>query len=1033
MDSSGWKKIDLHVNYFPLSVDPNSVLYRHDVVYKATAGPDGLRSKEKEKAIEKQCAIWKRKDLLAGWDGNDALVWPEEINLLGDVLSIVRADENHAIPMSDPSSPSKPHHERKLMMDCVNVILANAATYRKREAGGLQAAVECTKKGRAFYPKHPGYIFPIASKIPSHMGVLGTAGWFGFVASAGLTGNRGGTGSLNVVVNVQTGLAYEPDLTLRDFLERVVAKKPLEQLSPLENEEMSHHKQVQGLKLCCKGKRSAYTLYRVDMDPSKRAGTVTFKTKEDGEISVASYWNTHLVPELREQNIPHIRDDEPLAEMAGGVHIPLCCCLVEPFQVPARGAFEAEKQVLQEFGCMKAPQRKRHIEKVVAEIFHPERNSVLSHFGFRVSTVMTRVEGKLMPVAPLFMSSARRQQEGTERVRVDEGEAKWNTLRNQCAKKCPAAAAGVSLPFCIVTFDQRIQGDFGTPCVQSYMWEFRQKLATEFNIQIPECPVFVLQVNFSAHGVSPAGGGRGGRGGRGGGRGGRGGGRGGGGGGAPPPRKGGVEEYENQADEDERARYLQGLEDNLIRQWDYQMNQIADKAFKYRDGRANSQYMSNVALKVNTQLGGTNWVLDAAGAEGMAYIRELFSKEKHDICVLGADVTHPSSQAGATRVQPSVAAMVCSVDEHLSQWTHCVRAQTGTRLKSAAQEVIGSEDYPLFKEMFAACMENRKLWKVAGRQHTQTDMMPPRHVVIFRDGVSDEQINSVLDSELAQIKDYYHNVAKQKNFDPDAFVAGIRFTVIVVQKRHNARLFSAIPVTGDPSLRQTAPQPPVVLTGPGEASGRGRGERGGRGGGRGGRGGGGRGFQMEDLRSFTAEGENPPPGTILESEVQNLMLPSNTTSFWLCSHKGVIGTAHPALYILREDAIVQPMPNKDITPLSIDAMKLFIYHLCHLSQRTSKAVSYPVPTFYADMVAEHGMKHLWRHKFKWKQETNELKKRPQPGEKDLTVEEKLRKSAQLRQKAVADANEALKRTVPLNDFPTAPFVQIPPPGAMFYV
>uniref|UniRef100_A0A0G4HTK2 Uncharacterized protein n=1 Tax=Chromera velia CCMP2878 TaxID=1169474 RepID=A0A0G4HTK2_9ALVE len=32
------------------------------------------------------------------------------------------------------------------------------------------------------------------------------------------------------------------------------------------------------------------------------------------------------------------------------------------------------------------------------------------------------------------------------------------------------------------------------------------------------------------------------------------------------------------------------------------------------------------------------------------------------------------------------------------------------------------------------------------------------------------------------------------------------------------------------------------------------------------------------------------------------MLPQGVKSFWLCSHKGLIGTSHPALYIIREDA-----------------------------------------------------------------------------------------------------------------------------------
>jgi hypothetical protein len=81
---------------------------------------------------------------------------------------------------------------------------------------------------------------------------------------------------------------------------------------------------------------------------------------------------------------------------------------------------------------------------------------------------------------------------------------------------------------------------------------------------------------------------------------------------------------------------------------------------------ANSQYFSNVALKINLRLGGRNQSLDNSKLGIIAQGKTM---------IVGIDVTHPSP--GSTSNAPSVASIVASVDQWLGQWPGDLRIQTG--------------------------------------------------------------------------------------------------------------------------------------------------------------------------------------------------------------------------------------------------------------------------------------------------------------------------------------------------------------------
>jgi eukaryotic translation initiation factor 2C len=90
-----------------------------------------------------------------------------------------------------------------------------------------------------------------------------------------------------------------------------------------------------------------------------------------------------------------------------------------------------------------------------------------------------------------------------------------------------------------------------------------------------------------------------------------------------------------------------------------------------KDSKKQDQYFSNVALKVNTKLGGINHLLDAASMKWLTAKKTM---------IVGMDVTHP----GPTSISgtPSVAAVVASVDDYFVQYPASMRVQKSKQEES---------------------------------------------------------------------------------------------------------------------------------------------------------------------------------------------------------------------------------------------------------------------------------------------------------------------------------------------------------------
>ncbi|KAF8390923.1 hypothetical protein HHK36_023223 [Tetracentron sinense] len=184
--------------------------------------------------------------------------------------------------------------------------------------------------------------------------------------------------------------------------------------------------------------------------------------------------------------------------------------------------------------------------------------------------------------------------------------------------------------------------------------------------------------------------------------------------------------------------------------------------------KCNNQYLTNLALKINAKLGGSNF--------------ELFDRLPHfggngHVMFMGADVNHPTSCD--TKI-PSIAAVVATMN-----WPAANQYAARIRPQDHRKERIQN-----FGEM---CLEllNR---------YTQLNKVKPQKIVVFRDGVSDSQFNMVLNDELTDLE----RAIVSERYSPT-------ITLIVAQKRHQTRLFRKNKAPG-PSTENVSPGTVVDTT-----------------------------------------------------------------------------------------------------------------------------------------------------------------------------------------------------------------------------
>ncbi|KAG0225023.1 argonaute 1 [Actinomortierella wolfii] len=174
---------------------------------------------------------------------------------------------------------------------------------------------------------------------------------------------------------------------------------------------------------------------------------------------------------------------------------------------------------------------------------------------------------------------------------------------------------------------------------------------------------------------------------------------------------------------------------------------IATQCLQYAHvNRPNIHVLSNVCLKVNAKLGGTNATI----------LRDMMSHFDRPIIILGADVSHP---APGEADRPSIATVVGSMDKYASRYA------TAIRIQAAKTELIADMEG----------MITELLWTFFKSTKSQ-----PEKILFYRDGVSEGQFEEVVKTEVGAIKNACRRL--REDYKP-------KLTFVVIQKRHHARFF----------------------------------------------------------------------------------------------------------------------------------------------------------------------------------------------------------------------------------------------------
>ncbi|GAB4819183.1 hypothetical protein N2152v2_006229 [Parachlorella kessleri] len=180
---------------------------------------------------------------------------------------------------------------------------------------------------------------------------------------------------------------------------------------------------------------------------------------------------------------------------------------------------------------------------------------------------------------------------------------------------------------------------------------------------------------------------------------------------------------------------------------------VARKAGIGAPPKGRAQYCANVAMKVNTKLGGVNMKLQDRPQPGLPLL------SNKPFMIFGADVTHPMGGEDL----PSIAAVVGSVDATAAKYAARVSMQTGR------QEIV---------------VDLKNMVKDLLREfNVQNRGLKPERIVFYRDGVSEGQFREVYYREYSALRE-----ACKEMGDPSSDYAP-PITFVIVQKRHNTRLF----------------------------------------------------------------------------------------------------------------------------------------------------------------------------------------------------------------------------------------------------
>ncbi|KAL0577823.1 hypothetical protein V5O48_004151 [Marasmius crinis-equi] len=751
------REITVRANFFPVRVPKNLLVYdyRVDITPKLEKREDRARmftlleESDKGRSLKQHVAHDKSSRLVS----SKKLPNPLEVQLKmvreGESAPSPNAKsytisfhlERTIIPTTLPSEPLFPSRLRLASNQALfHRYMTGQPQYRDRDPAPLISALNLVLQDHASrYGVRIGrqddgnygsgkYFFPFQAQRPAVLGpgVIAVQGYFASVRPL----------YKELMVNVNACVAPFLSLpgTLSDAL-RQFGTRSKGAIPTLPD----HIKNTLKVTTTHLGYKRRYKVYDI---VARSAKDVTFPHDKYGKISVEKYY-------LKEYKIrlEHAHD-LPVVDVRAnrgkpGSYLPAELCTIEPGQ-PFRGGLTPS--MTKEMIRVACRNPKDNAESIVGDGFQrlglsPPQNT----FGITVSNEMAVIPARELPPPKVVYA-------GNQTLNANDG--KWNIVNSKFHR-----AMNIN-QWCIMVVRDGQMGDFvsGPNDLNQLGEEFRRKLVAcgmSVNSKPAIFPTEPLPDEKS-----------------------------------DPKRRRGLEIIRRQMkDIVTKARAKVDFILVLLAHWDSYVypgiKTIGDselgvntvcvqvsKAMKLKDnGHLDDQYLSNVALKVNTKLGGVNHQLDKAA---MAWLL------KKSTMLVGIDVTHrgPGSKPGV----PSIAAVVASVDNEFVQYPASLRIQPTHDIKEMVSEL---EDM-MIERLLAYKAKNNTL---------------PERIFVFRDGVSEGQYQTVIKEERLAILKAFERIETAARKAPYRPI----LSIIICGKRHHARMYATDPQNAAQRTGNTRP------------------------------------------------------------------------------------------------------------------------------------------------------------------------------------------------------------------------------------
>ncbi|XP_023732389.1 protein argonaute 7 [Lactuca sativa] len=706
--------ISLLANHFLVKFDPSQLIYHYDVDISPKPSKDIAR-------LIKQKLVEQNPTILSGanpsYDGRRNLFSPIEFQKDRIELCI-----NIPIPIGNPSIPPNcEENQEKSKLFRVNIKIVS-------KLNGKELSKYLSKEDNDSIPPPQDYLQaldvvlrenPLSECIPLGRSLYSTSMGGAKDIGGGAIGLRGFFQSLRPT---QQGLALNVDLTVTAFHESIgvipylqkrlsflndLSERKTRELTIEEKKEVEKAMKNIRVFVC---HRDTVQRYKVHSLTDESTENLWFRDRNGNNLWVVSYFKEQYNYDIQYRNLPCLQTSRRRP-----CYLPMELCVVCEGQKFLGKLSDDQTAKILKLGCQKPRERKAIIDGVMAGPFGPSSGKQAGDFNLHILKEMTRLNGRILRPPKLKLGDGGEVRDLTP----SRHDRQWNFSGSQVFEGSRIGR------WALISFGGTDEQKRIIPKFIDQLTQRCQQLGIFLNKNTVIKPQFEsMQVLNNVCLLESK-----------------------------------LKKIQRAASDNLQLlicvmeKKHKGYAD-LKRIGETNIGVMSQCCLYQNLARLSSQFLANLALKINAKIGGCTVALYTSLPAQIPRVLTL----DEPVMFLGADVTHPHP---LDDFSPSVAAVVGSVN-----WPAANKYVSKMRSQTHRQEIIQDLSSMVEEILHDFVRELSKL---------------PKRLIFFRDGVSETQFHKVLRDELQAIRD---GCSRFTGYNPP-------ITFVVVQKRHHTRLFPA--------------------------------------------------------------------------------------------------------------------------------------------------------------------------------------------------------------------------------------------------